>query len=321
MRRIRTARGNLVRFAAAAWLAVAAPAVATPDARAQATAAIVYACPMHPDATATTPGKCPRCGMTLVAMDPFDAREYRVDLDTTPKAVRAGEPFTLRLTVREPVSRAVISNFATVHEKRFHLFVISQDLEHYAHVHPEQQADGSWTLQVTVPRPGYYRIYSDFLPAGGTPQVVAQPLVTAGFNGDLAASSAKLVPDTELTKGVDGMRVSLALPEEPLVAGREEMFAFELADRKTSAPVRDLEPYLAAWGHTLLLSEDTLSVVHAHPVEAVPEGDAAARGGPVITFKALFPKAGTYRLWTQMKRGGELSTAVFTVAVKSPVDQ
>jgi hypothetical protein len=53
-------------------------------------------------------------------------------------------------------------------------------------------------------------------------------------------------------------------------------------------------------------------------VELVPEGDPAARGGPVITFKALFPKAGMYRMWTQMQRHGEVVTASFTVAVTSP---
>jgi hypothetical protein len=280
--------------------------------------ATTYACPMHPDATATAPGTCPRCGMALVAMDPFDAREYIVDVSTEPRVIKAGAPFSLRLTVREPVSRAVITTFATVHEKQFHLFVISQDLQHYDHVHPEQQADGSWLLSVTLPHPGYYRLYSDFLPAGGTPQVIALPLVTSGFRGDIATSSARLVPDRNLTSIVGTMRVSLALPETPLTAGREERFAFELTDRRTGAPVTDLEPYLAAWGHTLLLSEDTQAVVHAHPLEPVLD-DPAARGGPVITFKAMFPKAGRYRLWTQMKRAGTVSTAVFTISVASPV--
>ena len=309
-------------LAMAVWLTAVLPTRAGHELFAQsATAAALFACPMHPDVTSTTPGKCSRCGMTLVGMDPFDAREYLVDLATTPKAVNAGEPFTMRLTVREPVSRAVTREFATVHDKRFHLFVISQDLEHYQHIHPEQQADGSWTLPVTVPKPGYYRVYADFLPAGGAPQVVALPLVTAGFRGDLATSAAKLMPDRNLTTDVGSMKVSLALPGSPLVAGREEMFAFELSDRRSGAPVSDLEPYLAAWGHTLLLSEDTLSVVHAHPVELVPPDQAEPRGGPVITFKALFPKAGHYRLWTQMKRRGELVTAVFTVDVRSPAEQ
>jgi hypothetical protein len=313
-------------FAAYATLALLAGLTAVgpamhgqqPASQALPASGTVYACPMHPDATARTPGTCPRCGMTLVPMDPFDAREYLVDAATGPRAVRAGESFRLQLTVREPVSRAVVKDFATVHDKRFHLFVISQDLEHYAHVHPDQQSDGSWSLDVTLPRPGYYKLYSDFLPMGGTPQVIAAPIVTAGFPGDLVSSSAALVADRELTKRAGDMRVTLALPEAPLVAGREETFAFELSDARSGRPVSDIEPYLAAWGHTLLISEDTVAVVHAHPVELVPEEDPAARGGPVVTFKALFPKAGHYRLWTQMKRNGEVVTAMYTLKVASP---
>jgi hypothetical protein len=296
-------------LARAAGPAAAQAIPAAPDA---------YACPMHPDATAAGPGPCPRCGMAMVRMDPYDAREYDVEARTEPAAVRPGRPFRLHLTVREPVSHAVVRDFLTVHDKRYHLFVISQDLEHYAHVHPEPQPDGSWALDVTVPRAGYYKLYSDFLPAGGTPQVVALPLVTSGYPGDLAASGATLAADRVLRKTVGDMRVALAVPAGGFVAGREEWFACHLTDRLTGAPVADIQPYLAAWGHTLVLSADTLSVVHAHPVEFVPEGDASARGGPVITFKALFPKAGRYRLWTQLRRHDAVVTAVFTVDVASP---
>lgn len=30
----------------------------------------VYTCPMHPDVTSNEPGKCPKCGMQLVAKKP-----------------------------------------------------------------------------------------------------------------------------------------------------------------------------------------------------------------------------------------------------------
>jgi hypothetical protein len=33
-----------------------------------ATIAQKYTCPMHPEVVKTKPGKCPKCGMTLVAM-------------------------------------------------------------------------------------------------------------------------------------------------------------------------------------------------------------------------------------------------------------
>lgn len=275
-----------------------------------------YVCPMHPDIRSDAPGTCQVCGMTLVAADPHPAGGYDVDVRTPAEGVVAGRPFRLVLAVREPAG-ALVRQFTEVHDKRFHLFVISQDMEHYAHVHPEQQPDGAWAIDVTLPRPGYYKLYSDFLPQGGMPQVIGRTLVTSGFHGDPATSAATLVPDRSLEHTLGNMTVSLALPAAGLIAGREETFVYRITDPVTGAPVTDIEPYLGAWGHSLLMSEDTTQVVHAHPVENVHGG--AATGGPTLTFKARLPKPGRYRIWTQIKRRGDVATAVFTVAARGPL--
>ena len=279
---------------------------------------VTYVCPMHPDVRTNGPGMCPRCGMALVTTDPLDMRDYRLEMASTPPAPSPGRSTRLRLTVRDPDTNEVVRNFAVVHEKIFHLFVVSQDLEHYDHLHPEQVEDGSFVLDLTLPRAGYYKVYSDFLPAGGTPQVIPRLLVTHAFTGDLASSAARLVADRTLRKAASGMAVELKLPAEGLVAGREEKFTYKVTDAATGSAITDVEPYLGAWGHSLVMSEDTLDFVHAHPLELLPEGAAPAAGGPTLTFKALLPKPGNYRIWTQLKRRGQVSTVVFTVSVASP---
>lgn len=279
---------------------------------------VMFYCPMHPDVTATTPGTCTRCGMKLVEGDPYDLREYRLAVDISPRAPKAGAPATISLTVRHPSSGELISQFADVHAKPFHLFVLSQDLNVYQHVHPEQRPDGRFAVEVTLPKAGYYRLFADFLPIGGAPQVISTAIVTAGFDGDLAQSQAALRPDTALTRSVGGVTLSLALPDDGLIAGREETLRFSLQDSVTKQPVTDLEPYLAAFGHTLVMSGDTLKYIHAHPVELLPETNQdAARGGPALTFKAMLPQPGPYRMWTQIKRRGEVITVPFTVMVGS----
>jgi hypothetical protein len=296
-----------------------APSLLRASPETQATAAVAYVCPMHPDVVSRVPGVCPRCRMTLAPADPFDAREYVVEIAARPAAPVQGVPVRLRLTVREPLTRTIVRDFVDVHEKRYHLFVIGQDLEHYDHLHPMQQADGSYLVDVTLPRAGYYRLYSDFLPLGGMPQVVSSVLATAGFPGDLASAAPHLVPDTT-PRTAGGMRVSLRLPSDGLAAGRTEKLEYHVAEAGTGEPVTDLEPYLAAFGHTLILSEDSLHYVHAHPIELLPDGQGPIRGGPDLTFQALLPRPGRYRLWTQLKRGGVVSTVSFTVDVKSPAD-
>ncbi|HEX8029621.1 MAG TPA: heavy metal-binding domain-containing protein [Vicinamibacterales bacterium] len=278
----------------------------------------LFYCPMHPDVTATAPGTCVRCGMKLVAGDPYDLREYRLAIEMNPRAPRAGVPVRIAFTVRHPSTREIISQFAEVHAKPFHLFVLSQDLDSYQHVHPEPQRDGRFAINVTLPRPGYYRLFADFLPIGGAPQVISTTVVTAGFDGDLAGGQAHLRPDTVFTRTVDDVTMSLKLPEEGLVAGREETLRFSVADTKTGQPATDLEPYLAAFGHTLVMSADTLKYIHAHPVELLPETNPEqGRGGPGLTFKAMLPQPGLYRMWTQVQRHGKVVTVPFTVTVGS----
>jgi hypothetical protein len=306
-----------VLFGCCLLIATGLSRVETGGAAAQAARIPAYVCPMHSDIRTADPGTCRRCGMVLVPIDPLDVREYILDVETTPSPVVHGRPFQLRLSVRDPDTRDVVRDFAVVHEKRFHLFVISQDLEHYDHVHPQQQMDGTWTLDVTVPRAGFYKLYADFLPDGGTPQIIPRPLVTGGYAGDLASAGAHLVPDRDLVRTVASMQVELTLPHGGLKAGREEKLFYTLTDAATGAPVTDVEPYLGAWGHSLVMSEDAQQFIHAHPIETLPE-TAGTGGGPRLTFKALLPKPGNYRVWTQIKRRGEVSTAMFTVAAASP---
>jgi hypothetical protein len=277
-----------------------------------------YFCPMHPEITSTAAGSCSRCGMVLVPGDPLDFRGYHVDFTNTPKVVRPGQRVRLTFTIRHPQTGVVVRKFAAVHEKRYHLFVLSHDLEYYDHLHPEPQPDGTWTVDLTLPKAGYYKLYSDFLPIGGTPQVIPGVLVTAGYTGDLAAARAHLVADRVLRQVVGSIAITLTLPPDGLMAGREEKLQYRVDDARTGEPVTDIQPYLAAYGHTLVISEDTMQYVHAHPVELLADNPASAGGGPDLTFKALLPKPGGYRFWTQIKRDGIVYTAHFTVSVASP---
>lgn len=272
-------------------------------------------CPMHPEVTAGEAGsRCRKCGMALVPGDPFDTREYSLELMTVPAAVKAGVPVTLHLTVRHPGTNAIITGYEVVHEKRFHLFVVSRDMEVFEHIHPEQQPDGTWMIQVTLPKPGDYRILSDFLPTGGSPQFVGRTLETVDFTGDLESQTPHLTPDVDVTKTVGSVNAHLELEPSTLIEGQFGHLAFTLTDAKTGRPVTDLQPYLGAFGHALILSEDMRDYVHSHPFEDV---DATTKGfgGPTVTFEGYMPKAGRYRAWSQFQRNGNVITIPFTVNV------
>jgi hypothetical protein len=246
--------------------------------------------------------------MPLVLAPPADYLPYHLEIDTSPRAPRAGVSTRFLLRVIDPHLNAFIRNFETVHERPLHLFILSQDLAYFAHVHPTLRRDGSFIYTGVLPTPGAYRLIADFLPVAGAPQMLQQTVVTAGYTGSLlpGAQPAEDLAD----KVVEGVRVHLSLP--PPVGGREQLLTFEFFDAVSGAPVTDLEPYLGATGHLLFVSSDLQTVAHSHPVS-----DMTGAVGPAVVFQALFPRAGRYRLWVQVQRHGRVLVAPFTAIARS----
>jgi hypothetical protein len=292
--------------------------------------AIAWVCPMHPSYTAMSAGVCPICGMTLIQTHPYDTRDYRLRFRTEPAAVQPGTPVTLLFTFLHPGTGAVVRQFEEVHTKLFHLFVISQDMEHFEHIHPTLGDDGTWSIQTSVPAAGYYQVLCDFMPRGGSGQFLNAPLVTADYAGDLASDGAHLVPDTVFRKSVGGLTAALTFAPAQPTSGQYVHLNFELTDSASGKPVTDLQTYLGQFSHMLLMSEDMSTYVHSHPINLVveqedavmpeyiiaPDADLdAIRGGPRVTFDALLPKAGRFRAWVQFRRNNMVITFPFTFAV------
>lgn len=267
----------------------------------------VYWCPMHPNVRGAAGDTCPICSMVLVRAATTNYESYGLDVEMTPRVVHAKRPFRVRFLVRDPHTQLPVRQFQLVHERVFHLFVVSQDLEYFTHIHPVLQRDGSLDVDVELPRPGVYQLIGDFLPIGGAPQLIQKSIVTAGYTGALVAAP-ELATDLA-DKIVDTTRVTLTIPEA--LAGREQLVTFTLHDTVSGAPVTDLQPYLGAAGHLLLASADLAIAAHSHPV-----AEMSAQGGPTVVFQLLFPRAGSYKLWVQFQRHDQVFTAAFTVPVK-----
>jgi hypothetical protein len=225
--------------------------------------------------------------MALVAGIP-EPKEVPVAMSVSPRAPRPGEPVTLRFHIASP-------KLQLIHEKLFHLFVVSRDLTVFRHDHPELLPDGSFVHRIVLPNGGMYRLLCDFYPEGGTPQMTAKTLFLAGpdqppqLHSDLRPVIA------------ENVRVSLRLePEKPL-AGKKTMLFFDLD------PADGLEQYLGAWGHMLAVSTDLIDMVHTHPAWE----DRTSN----VQFNLIFPRPGLHRVWVQFQRKGVVNTAAFNVPV------
>ena len=274
-----------------------------------------YTCSMHPDVRTNAPGKCPKCGMTLVPVTPAITDDFNLKFECFPKAPKPNEKIRLRFSIFNPKTREQVKEFYITHDKLFHLFIVSEDMSEFQHIHPTLEPDGTFTIETVLAHAGNYKIYSDIYPHEGAPQVLQQYITTAGYTNDLLGARARLTPDSSLTKIADSMKIDLKLEPSQIIAGQPVALKYHLTDSKTGEPIRDLIPYLGAWGHTLILSEDQSDYVHSHPEEVVPDSadKMKLRGGPDATFNAFLPRPGNYRIWTQFQRGDTLTTVSFTV--------
>jgi len=255
-----------------------------------------WVCPMHPDVRSSKPGTCPRCGMALVLHVP-DRIEFPLELTHSPDSLKPGHPAVLTLRVLDPGTGRPVTHFESVHEKLMHLFLVSENLKFFAHMHPDPQADGSFQLAVRLPYGGTYRLLADYYPSNSVPQLTVATLLVAG-RSEPAALQPSLAPSKS-----ENLIASLRLePEQPL-AGLESKLFFTLD------PALGLQPYLGAWAHMLAASADLIDLVHLHPF--------LADGGARVQFNVIFPRPGLYKVWTQFQRIGVVNTVVFIVPVRA----
>jgi Heavy metal binding domain len=264
-------------------------------------------CPMHLDVRSAAAGTCSICSMELVLIPPPRLGEYRLDVEQIASRGRGTRDLVtgLRLRVRDPDGRPVTS-FATVHEREFHLFIIGRSLDYFEHVHPEPAGEaGRFDLQHELPA-GEYMLLADFLPYGGTTQMLQRAIVTPGYAGRLFPETPRLV-EGPAGAVVDGVRVRVA--DSDLAAGKPGCLRFELSDASSNKPIVDLEPFLGAPAHLLIVKPDLTDAIHAHPEEN-------ATGGPTVSFSPLMPSPGLYKVWVQFQRRGKVSTASFVVRAR-----
>lgn len=194
---------------------------------------------------------------------------------------------------------APVTAYVESQDKDLHFIAVRRDLTGFQHVHPELGPDGTWRTSLAL-TPGQWRVFADFTPAGHDGGLtLGADLAVAG---DYAPRS---LPDPTDTATVADYTVTL---DGVLVAGQESELTLSVS--RDGQPVTDLEPYLAAYGHLVVVRAGDLAYLHVHP--AGEPGDGVTEPGPAITFYATAPSAGDHRLFLDFQHEGVVHTAEFT---------
>jgi hypothetical protein len=215
---------------------------------------------------------------------------------------QAKEQIPISLLIKDS-SNQPITSFETVHEKKMHLFIVSKDLAYFAHIHPTYKENGLFEFTASFPSSGEYKLISEFTPKGGGDSSVEDHwLQVEGEEG----KAVPLVTDKKLTHTMNGKKVALSFDQ--LIAGKTVHLTFSIKEAKTNKPIKDLQPYLGALGHTVAMSADAEKYLHIHPMTT--DGN-----GPEVTFMTIFPEKGIYKIWGQFKHKGKVFTVPFVIKV------
>jgi len=212
-------------------------------------------------------------------------------LELARRTAPQGKPFALAFRIVDGNGQTV-RDFDVEHTKRMHFIVVRRDMTGFQHLHPTENPDGTWSLPVTLPEAGSYRVFADFS-VGDKPYTLADDITVDG------SVRARALPAPARSVDVDGLRVSLS--EGTTTAGAEAALAFTVTRQGRPVAVQD---YLGAKGHLVALRQGDLAFLHVHPDENR------------LKFMATFPSVGRYRLFLQFKTtDGRLHTAAFTQEV------
>ena len=162
-----------------------------------------------------------------------------------------------------------------------------------------------------IPAPGHYMLFSDFMPVGGGPQMIASPLVTAAWDGDIVSSSPNLKADTSFVKTANGVTVELQIDPSKVIAGEEAdvPIHFVASQDRRAGTVAALSR--ASPRH--MLSEDLPSTAAHHPVNARRHRRHLG-GGPYLTSTRCSPNRGLPH-WLQFQRNTFVDGAVYGASV------
>lgn len=189
-----------------------------------------------------------------------------------------------------------VHELAVSHTRQLHLHLRQvTGGQSYLHVHPEPQADGSWSFD--LPRDfgatfagGRFEVYADFLHAR------SRRTILLSTDAEWPSIHANLSPDlSPLHRGM------AATPAEPtrLRAGDSATLSLRLA-RADGRPIA-LRPLMGALGHAVLVSEDgRRGYAHMHPSWTGREKGEP----PELSFRLRVPAAGRYTLWVHVDDAG-----------------
>ena len=227
-------------------------------------------------------------------------KEYYMQFATAPQSLDAGKEISFSLTPKIKGSEGEAVPLETMHDYKIHLILVSNDLSFYQHLHPEYNADGSYTVKTMVKNGGKYVLFADYMPSGADDKIERFEITVTGNELE-----AKLYNKENLTATADGYTVNLEVESGKLVTGETNHIAAIISKNGKGINANDLETLMSSKGHMVIISADTKKYIHVHP--EVEDNR--------LDLHADFETPGIYRAFFQFQTGGKIHLVDFVLQV------
>jgi hypothetical protein len=200
-----------------------------------------------------------------------------------------------------------------------HLILVRDDLAYIIHQHPPVGHSATVSKTVVFPAPGPYKLVVDIYPATGV-QVNYQLFGTVHVKG---AYRPKPLPPVTTADDIDGYHFTLHGASH-LKAIQAALVTIDVTD--PHGRPTPFTPWFGALAHAIFFRKGSLDYFHTHVCAPGVSGCTSVLGPSKVTGTSstpgklrvgvLVPAPGTWRLFLQLKLGGKVFTAPFTLEVK-----
>lgn len=261
-------------------------------------------------------------GLTVPTVAP--AKVYTLGGFTPSASVTPGHPVTVSFTVLLPSGKPLTQyKTGTGPHTGVHLIIVRDDLAYIIHQHPPVGPNGLLRQTVTFPAPGPYKVLVDVYPNIPGGQANFQLFRTIDVTGNYKPQP---LPAYKSNLTVDGYHFAMA-PHSAVHAIQAEFLNVDVTGPHGEKPT--FVAWFGALAHAIFFRKGSLDYFHTHicapnaPNCGVLPGVASSRISGTssapgkLTIGVLLPAPGTWRLFLQMKLGGRIVTAPYTLEVAS----
>lgn len=239
-------------------------------------------------------------------------RSYEIEVVSSVNNIQPNQQVEIVYKIKDNQGN-IVKDFDVMNEKIMHFIITRKDLQYFQHLHPEfDKATGEFSIAVTFTTDGEYRMFADFTPSTSQIGTNGERLPVIAYKdvnvGNLANYKPKPTENTDRTKIFNNYTITITPDSEPISSQNNIEFTFEI--RKDGKLTTNLEKYLGALGHTVVLREGDLQFIHAHPTKS-PDVQQTGK----VAFMITFPKAGNYKLFSQFQHEGKIITSDFLIHV------